>query len=255
MRGETITGRMARETDPPVKILGRFVGRPEEFGFALPPVSLRIKFLRSPSNWAVFIQPATEIHPAKLVEWLPTTGLLRIEFGSRRVLRADFQSLPETWATAFEGVMLDFARIEPTGEATATVTGTRQSIASFARRLYGPRAPLELVQLHASKQPIALLTLPQDDALRAAVQAGYYRIPRALNLNELAKKLGITSASLSERLRRAEGRIITRYVDAGSASPWDAQTLFADDPLASPTVEWPQPLPSDPPPVRGRRNE
>lgn len=235
-----IVPRMPSETDHPAKIIGRFVGRAEEFGFAIPPASLRLKLLKAPVNWTVFIQTATEVPVAKLVEWLPTAGLLRLEFGSRRVVRADFQPLPEVWARTFHGVGLDFARIEPTGDASATVTGTRHALAAFAGRLYGPTAPLELVELHAAERHTTFLTLPQDDALRAAVEAGYYRIPRALNLNELAKKLGITSASLSERLRRAEGRIITRYVDAGSASPWDQETIFDLHAANSTAVEWPE---------------
>lgn len=237
---EAITGRMPRGSTPPERIMGRFVGRSTEFGFPVPPASLRVKMLKAPSNWTVFVQTATEVPVAKLIGWLPAAGLLRLEFGSRRVVRADYQPLPEAWAQTYHGVALDFARIEATGEASAAVTGTRQALAAFARRLYGPTAPLELVQLHVAEAPHLFLTLPQDDALRAAVEAGYYRIPRALNLNELAKRLGITSASLSERLRRAEGRIITRYVDAGSASPWDEQTLFDDEPPAGSTIRWPE---------------
>lgn len=237
---------MPPEPEAPAKILGRFVGRSEEFGFGLPPAALRLKLIRASTHWTAFVQTTTEVSVAKLVEWLPAAGLLRIEFGSRRVVRADFQPLPPAWAERFEGVSLDFARIEAGGETAVTVTGPRHALAAFARRLYGPTAPLELVQLQAVEPRTTFLTLPQDDALRVAVEAGYYRIPRSLNLNELAKKLGITSASLSERLRRAEGRIITRYVDAGSASPWDEQTLFDEEPAAS-TVEWPEASPSETP--------
>lgn len=231
---------MVPDADGAAKIIGRFAGRAEEFGFALPPATLRFKLLKTPAHWTVFIQTATPVPVAKLVEWLPSTGLLRMEFGSRGVVRADFMPLPEAWARTFQGVALDLARIEPTGEASVTVNGSRNGLATFARRLYGPTAPLELVQLHDAEPRDSFLTLPQDDALRAAVVAGYYRIPRALNLNELAKQLGITSASLSERLRRAEGRIITRYVDAGSAGPRDEQTLFDEEPVASAPIEWPE---------------
>ncbi|HVM44630.1 MAG TPA: helix-turn-helix domain-containing protein, partial [Candidatus Thermoplasmatota archaeon] len=239
---KTILGRMPSPRESPPRIMGRFVGRAEEFGFAVPPVPLRLKLLSAKTNWTLFLQSTPGLHPARIVEWLPTTGLLRIEFGSRSVMRADYRPLPEKWATTFQGVDLQVARLDPSGEASATVTGSRQRLAAFARRLYGPTAPLELVQLHAVDPPATFLTLPQDDALRAAVAAGYYRIPRALNLHELAQRLHISSASLSERLRRAEGRIITRYVEVGSTSPWDERTLFAA-PLAVPDVEWPEPEP------------
>lgn len=219
--------------------MGRFAGRADEFGFAVPPVSLRLKLLRTPANWTLFVQPGSDMPVARLVEWLPSAGLLRLEFGSRRVIRADFQTLPEEWARTFHGVALDLARLDPDGSVSASVTGTRAALAAFARRLYGPTAPLELMQLHAVEPRAGFLTFPQDDALRAAVATGYYRIPRALNLNQLAKKLGISSASLSERLRRAEGRIITRYIDAGSASPWDEKTLFDETVADFGSIAWP----------------
>lgn len=251
LSAERIGNRMPRAHDPPARIMGRFVGRVDEFGFAVPPAALRLKLLKAPASWTVFLQPASDVPVARIVEWLPTEGLLRIEFGSRRVIRADFQALPEAWARTFQGVTLEFARLESDGEASVTVAGTRSALAAFARRLYGPTAPLELVQLHAAKSPSAFLTLPQDDALRTAVAAGYYRIPRALNLHQLAKKLGISSASLSERLRRAEGRIITRYVEAGSASPWDEMTLFDETPPDVASAEWPE-APSNFPPPESR---
>ena len=232
---------------------GRFVARAEQIGFAAPPAPLRLKLLKAPTGWTVFLQCAgPDVPVARLVEWLPAAALLRLEFGSRRVVRADYQSLPEAWARCFQGVALDVARLDPDGEASVTITGTRSALAAFARRLYGPTAPLELAKLHAAEPAAAFLTHPQDDALRAAVEAGYYRIPRTLNLSQLAKRLGISSASLSERLRRAEGRIITRYVHAGSASPWDEVTLFDDAPPDFAAVEWPG-RPSSP--VKGRGNE
>ena len=231
---------MPSAREPPQRIMGRFVGRVDEFGFAAPPVPLRLKLLKVTTTWTLFLQSAPGVHPARIVEWLPTTGLLRIEFGSRSVIRADYRPLPATWARTFQGVDLQVARLGPDGEASATLTGSRQGLATFARRLYGPTAPLELVELHAVDPPATFLTLPQDGALRAAVAAGYYRIPRTLNLDQLAKKLGITSASLSERLRRAEGRIITRYTDAGSASPWDEETLFDHIPADLAAAEWPE---------------
>lgn len=228
-----------RTREPTPHIMGRFLGRAEDFGFGIPPATLRFKLLEAPDTWTAFVQSSSDVHAARIVEWLPTAGLLRIEFGSRGVLRADYERLPEVWADKYHAVSLDFAHIEPDGATSVTVTGTRHALATFARHMYGPTAPLELVELHAAAAPTTFLTLPQDDALRVAVAAGYYRIPRTLNLEQLAKKLGISSASLSERLRRAEGRIITRYVDAGSASPWDQQTLFDDSHPDSASVVWP----------------
>lgn len=52
----------------------------------------------------------------------------------------------------------------------------------------------------------------QADALRAAVNAGYYETPRAIEAYELADELGIPGSTLTYRLRRAEAWLAKRYV-------------------------------------------
>lgn len=60
------------------------------------------------------------------------------------------------------------------------------------------------------------LTDPQREALRTAYERGYFDIPRAASLEEVAAELDITPSSLSERLRRAQVQVIERTV----ASTW-----------------------------------
>ena len=236
---DAIAVRMPRPDEPKRRVLGRFHGRAEQLGLQAPKATLRLKLLRTADAgcWTLFVQTLGAESVPEAVRWLQLTSPLRLEFGSRNIVRADYDPLPAEVARAFAGVEMQFTRLEPNGDAVISVVGTRGGVAAFARRLYGPKAPLELVQLRGAEPPVRLLTTPQDDALRAAVAAGYYRIPRALNLEELARKLGITSGSLSERLRRAEGRIITRYVEAGGASPWDEKTLFDVRPLHADVAE------------------
>ena len=81
-----------------------------------------------------------------------------------------------------------------------------------------------------------------DGLLRIAVSAGYYRIPRLLNLKQLAARLNVTSASISERLRRAEGRVVVQYVTRGGRSPWDEQTLFDATDVEAGEADWPEAL-------------
>jgi hypothetical protein len=57
----------------------------------------------------------------------------------------------------------------------------------------------------------AILTRRQDELLLHCYQRGYYDIPRQANLLLLAKGLGISPASLSMVLRRAEARIVDAY--------------------------------------------
>ncbi|MHC3436664.1 helix-turn-helix domain-containing protein [Natrialbaceae archaeon A-gly3] len=53
----------------------------------------------------------------------------------------------------------------------------------------------------------------QRDALRAAVDHGYYETPRQVELSELAEDLGIPRSTLSYRLRRAEAELATTFLE------------------------------------------
>ncbi|MEM3832632.1 MAG: helix-turn-helix domain-containing protein [Thermoprotei archaeon] len=57
-----------------------------------------------------------------------------------------------------------------------------------------------------------ILTPKQDSIIRIAYELGYYDFPRKTNLTSLAKKLNLSSATLSEILRRGEYRIISYYI-------------------------------------------
>jgi predicted DNA binding protein len=57
------------------------------------------------------------------------------------------------------------------------------------------------------------LTEAQREALRTALELGYYDVPRAADLDDVGDRLGITSTAASERLRRGVKRMIERTVD------------------------------------------
>lgn len=56
------------------------------------------------------------------------------------------------------------------------------------------------------------LTDDQTEALRTAYELGYFAIPRDAALADVAAALGISSSSTSERLRRAQTRLIEETV-------------------------------------------
>jgi predicted DNA binding protein len=60
------------------------------------------------------------------------------------------------------------------------------------------------------------LTDSQFEALRAASEAGYYKVPREVTANELSEELGISHQALSERLRRAHDTLVTEMILVGS---------------------------------------
>lgn len=194
-------------------------------GFTSPPVLLRLKLLEGPYHWSLFVQPKPGDRIGAIVEWLEPWSPLRIEFGSRHVLRADFDPLPPGWRQALRSLTLQMLVLDPDGSATASVMGTHPALAAFGRT-QAKQTTIDVQEVRDTPRDVPLLTPAQDEALRAAVEAGYYRIPRPLNLSKLAAKLDISPASLSERLRRAEGRIIMRYTNEGATTPWDARTIF-----------------------------
>jgi hypothetical protein len=57
----------------------------------------------------------------------------------------------------------------------------------------------------------------QRETLRVAYESGYYSVPRAAALGELAARLGVSHQAISERLRRGVGSLI-EYTLAGGPS-------------------------------------
>lgn len=60
----------------------------------------------------------------------------------------------------------------------------------------------DLTQATAPQQFMGGLTAPQRDALVAAVEEGYFAIPREATMEDVAETLGISTQAASERLRR-----------------------------------------------------
>lgn len=190
-----------------------------DLGFTPPPLALRLKLVGSGDSGSLFLQsvPPGPLGPA--LAWLEPFAPFRLEFGPNHVLRADFDPLPHEWRGAFGDVRLDMLQLEPDGVALASVTGTRAATAKFVARLEEEGGRFDIRHVAPAKPAPGILTPPQEAAIIAALRHGYYDVPRPINLHELAGKLGVSSASLSERLRRAEGRIIRRF--AAGEGLWD----------------------------------
>lgn len=56
------------------------------------------------------------------------------------------------------------------------------------------------------------LTAQQQEVLQAALEQGYFEIPRQATLSDIAAELDISSQATSERLRRAHRRLISQYL-------------------------------------------
>jgi predicted DNA binding protein len=60
------------------------------------------------------------------------------------------------------------------------------------------------------------LTDEQYEALRVALDAGYFGVPREAELGDLATRLDISHQALSERLRRGQTNLITETIGVGA---------------------------------------
>lgn len=84
----------------------------------------------------------------------------------------------------------------------------------------GDCATLEMRRMTAasetpSEAPSLIDGLPakQRDALRAAVNQGYYETPREIDVAALAEQLDVPRSTLNYRLRRAEAYVMGQHVD------------------------------------------
>jgi molybdopterin converting factor small subunit len=64
-------------------------------------------------------------------------------------------------------------------------------------------------------RPTATLTDRQRAALDAAVEAGYYAVPRTGSVADVAAELDCATSTAGELLRRAESAVLTGFVDDG----------------------------------------
>ncbi len=61
--------------------------------------------------------------------------------------------------------------------------------------------------------PLSQLTEKQQEVLLAAYKYGYYDIPRRINTEELAQKLGLVDSTVVEHIRKAEQRLVRHIIE------------------------------------------
>jgi predicted DNA binding protein len=106
----------------------------------------------------------------------------------------------------------------------ASFRGEERAIRRVLKRLDRERFPYRIVR--ASGRPFApgetspLLTPLQAELLGRAWVLGYYAVPRRITLSRLARQTGRSPPGLGKVLRRAEGRLVDRWLSeqGGSAA-------------------------------------
>ncbi len=105
-----------------------------------------------------------------------------------------------TDATATEGGGLEWRLLAP----------RRSSVESLVTTLKNRGIAVELVSIKTAKGSGGL-TDRQSRVLSLAYELGYFEFPKKINLTDLAKKLSVSKAALSETLRTGEDKVLHAY--------------------------------------------
>lgn len=136
---------------------------------------------------------------------------------NRRLYRVELSDQPPAIYTEF--VQLDTAPINttvtPTGWRARTRFSDREALARFVQSCEQNDITFQLNQIFEASLETDDeygLTPKQRETLLAAHEAGYFSIPRTGSLAEIGTELGVSASSVSERLRRAQDRLIRHTV-------------------------------------------
>ncbi|WP_226479145.1 bacterio-opsin activator domain-containing protein [Natrinema amylolyticum] len=92
---------------------------------------------------------------------------------------------------------------------------TREDVSQVYEQLRGRDVQVDVVQIQPFSKDTAdeiRLTPAQSEALLAAIQHGYFEIPREISQEELATELEISHQALSERFRRGFRTLATTEI-------------------------------------------
>lgn len=112
--------------------------------------------------------------------------------------------------------------IDPPGFVVSIAARDRDEFASIVNALRDADATPRLVQIsHSGDQPeyqqlefdVDCITDKQREAIRIAVENGYYEKPRRATLGDLAEQLDISRSAVSQRLTAVESKMIYKLVE------------------------------------------
>jgi len=110
------------------------------------------------------------------------------------------------------GIPLELPITIVDGEVTVELTAPREKLSDLGTLLEQFGIPFDLVSITQSIDTQSLLTDEQYELLETAVERGYYDTPRTSTLTELAEAVGLAKSTTSEKIHRAEGKVIKEFV-------------------------------------------
>lgn len=152
------------------------------------------------------------------IETINATGSARLY---QLELVSKTQHLPEY--STIEGFMTN-ARLEPDGVYATGNLKDHDEVDKLCEFAANHEIEIDIVQVYEVEEDTSdrLLTDEQRNALVTAYEMGYFDVPSGATQEEVAARLDIAATSLSERLTRAQNRLVEGYLIEDPSM--DAQT-------------------------------
>lgn len=103
------------------------------------------------------------------------------------------------------------------GKLKISFLGSSRQVGDFLEKINAKGIRFKVVLLSDASfspdSPLNRLTEKQREVLITAYKLGYYDIPRRINSDQLAEKLGIVNSTLVEHLRKAERRLLAQVLE------------------------------------------
>jgi hypothetical protein len=103
------------------------------------------------------------------------------------------------------------------GKLKISFLGSSRQVGDFLEKIGAKGIHYKVIMLSDASfspdSPLNQLTEKQREVLITAYKLGYYDIPRRINSDQLAEKLGIVNSTLVEHLRKAERRLLAHVLE------------------------------------------
>jgi predicted DNA binding protein len=163
------------------------------------------------------IESADDITELDLLRVVGDQAMVQIETDTPLLL----QTLQES------RIPFDTPLVVEDGKATLTVTATQDRVADLGEQLEAFGLSFDVLYIHQSVDSTEVLTELQQEIIASAIEEGYYDVPRTCTLTELAEIHDVAKSTASERLHRAESKVIKE---------WAAEALAGDASFDSPEL-------------------
>lgn len=138
--------------------------------------------------------------------------------GTYAFLRQDDYEFPDAILALVADSAVAFVppvAFEETGEVRFEAVGEATALGEFQRALSDlGDVTVERVHEFERRRTPADLTDRQQAALDAAVEVGYYEVPREGSVADVARELDCSTSTAGELVRKAEAAVIRNYTDA-----------------------------------------